>query len=590
MLIIIIVVLIVHLINANNKFLQHTAYNEIKVCKSNIIRKSYNFDTSIMYVKRITDDDLNVYIEDIPYVIYLIDHHYEKLFTKYYDFVIHANNGTNLIQLIYEFSNKNNWNKRLFPKRKYLIFMDDDDNVDEVFRYLKEMFIIKVILIIVNDDLTYTVYRNVNFCNERTYKIDYGNCNDIRKMKFLSHRKLNLNGCSIRVIALPYVVSNNYAGLIRNYNNTNRYKVGITIRSLFLLKRIYKLNISILTPDKDEQEYLSSPQYEEKSFNGDILACVLFRQFGNYKNLELSRAILHEKILWLVSKPERYNNIQTMLRIFNYKILIMYTIVFIITIIIIAFDNLLHSLFNNDIIKLMLNLFSLALGNAVNKLPKSSTKRLYLIFYIYFSYISCIIFHTGLSSVLTVPLYEKPINTIEDLIDSSYKIFMHKRREFYYENSTYPLAKKLLRRATFYSCINVTISDVEIVLRNPKSATHSRLLKNSVVDYMKVNQFYDNIISLIDMSYVLPSGSYYMHYIDYIITVVQEHGFISKWSQEILYDRIPTGGDEIISLNTSHFQAAFTVWLIGIGLSVSAFLAEIIWINKWKRKRFIWIN
>lgn len=569
------ILLTVHLSNGN-KLLDHVKLNEAKICKGNIIRTLYDIETSIMYVRQ-DEEDFNVYVGDRSQVIFSPHLRYENPFKKQYNFVIPARNGSSLVEICEELWSKHVWNKTLYPRRSYLIFLEVNENIDEIFDYLKELFIIKVILVVLDDDLTYTLYRNVNFCLEVSYAIERGNCNDIKKTTFLKRTMINLNGCSMRVVALPFVLSDNYAGY------DPEHKIGITLRPLILLERLFGLNVSVIIPSNKEQDYLASPENDATSFNGDILASTLFRQFDNYKNFELSRTIIYEKVIWLVSKPEKYSNLETTLRIFSYKILIIYMTIFIIIVTIdTMYENLICPSREKDLGETILHLFVLALGSCVKKLSNNSAKRLFLAFYLYFSLLSCTIFHTKLSSILTVPMYERPINSMEELIDSSYTIFMRRGREFYYENSTYPLAKKLLKRTTFFSLHNITVSDTELVAQHPKSATHSRMLKTTIGDLMKFHKFNDDIISTMDMAYVLPSGSYYMYYINFIIARVQEHGFLVKWANDILYGDIPTDPKEIISLNISHFEAAFVAWMTGILLSTLLFLGELFW-YKWKK-------
>lgn len=564
--------LVLSLCNAKRLILDQLDTMKIVNCKGNIIRRLYNCHTNILYVRH-EKDDFNVQVGDLAFITVSTNNfNYHHSFNKYYDFVIPARNSSELFDTLNDLWAKKIWNTKLFPRRKYLIFMESRENVDEVFRYLKKMFIIKIILIVFDDAANYQIYRTDNICKEPTYKIEKGSCNDIKETKFLKRRDTNLRGCPLKVIALPWYTSDNYAAY-----EPGR-KIGITIRPMFLLRQKFGANVSFTVPNRSEQLIIGSPEGEISTIDGDVVACSLFRGlFNSFKYFELTNSIMREKILWFVSKPEQYNNLETVLNVFHYKFLLVYVIVYLLEIVIDRIYISVHQLKKTDLSTSMLQIFLLGLGCCIHKMPKSTVKRIFLISYIYFSFFVCLTFHTRLSSVLTVPMYEKPINSLEELLQSSYTIFLSTRAKLYYENLTNPLAKMVMKRATFYTKNNDTMSDVQMVLNNPKSAAISRKLKCSFAEYRSAHKFPDEIISIIDISYVLPNGSYFMYYLDDIVRLVQEHGFLGKWTNEVMYEHTPKESDKLKSLHMSQFQAAFTAWTFGIVISAIVFVAEIIW-------------
>lgn len=555
-------------------FLETVNVDEKNICKQNIVREIYDKEASIIFVQELGDaDDLNVYVPDRAHIIFSTKHKYKGLFNKSYDFVIPARNSTVLFHLLRKLWNERMWDKVSFPRRRYLIFMEDDEDIEEVVRFLKERFIIRLIIIVVHNATDFTAYRNVDICKEPSYVIENCNCNNITiHLPFLNLKSKSLKGCSIKIVTLPLALSDKFVG----YSPKNRNS-GITIRPMIFLKHMFGARVSIIVPNRKDQIILGNPYNDLNRFDGDVLACSASNLHQTYKYFELSQSIFTEPNVWLMEKPKPLNNIQVILHIWNYRRLLLYLTCFIVTVMVDRlFQKFLPS-FNTTLGKSIMYFLQLSFGSCVRHLPIHNSKRLFLTSYLIFSFYMTLGFQSQLSSVLTVPLEQKPMNSIQELFDNSYTMILPIATYDYVKNSKRALNRKLMEHAIFFDRHKSNLTNTELALLHPKSAVMTTKFITGEIDINKFYFLHDSLIPDIDLHYVLPTGSYYMHYVNVLIDTVRENGLVEKWVRDIMQNQISVHKDHfLISLNIRHFQGAFTCLIIGFIFSLFVFFVEML--------------
>lgn len=538
-----------------------------EICQKNLIKSIFTNSSNLLYL---TDNycNTNLIIEDAPHLILSTSGIY-RTFRKQYNYILCTDNYDTLIQQIDKLRSSNVWDGRFGPQRKFLIFVSSDEDIDDIFDYLKRIFVIRVIVVKMNEGFTFTIYKNVNICNEVSYEIIYGDCsNGIAVIDFLVTQD-DLKGCTLRVVALPFVLHKNYAGYAQNGT------IGLLIRPVLLLKRLYNLNVTIIIPNEAKQaEYITSSEMKIIE-NGDLVVVAPYRHFDIMKYLHFSNTVYYENIYWLVRKPRQFTNPETLIYIFKFRIWTCYCASFIIGVILDQYFEKLHAPNNKPTItKSILFYTKIAFGNSV-KFPKYFVKRLFLITYLFLSTNIFLMFQSKLNAVLTVPYYVKPINNVETLFQTSYKLMMSNLSRNLYGQVRHPLAKKIVERAQLVPKDYKNLSDAEIVLTHKNIAVVSRRLKSSYAEFIRVHKFVDDVGFKMDMSYALQNGSYYLPYVNNVIKIVRESGLFAKWVNDIAYNATPSASVKIIALNITHFYGAFGCLIIGIVVSMVVFFGEI---------------
>lgn len=551
--------LTIRCVKSSNNFRMQN--RNVENCCKNLIRSIFANTSDLLLI---ASNDLDLIAEEIPHVTISPIRPFRK-----YNYVIQTKNYATLIESINKLQTKKFWNARLEPKRKFLIFVASDTKIQKAFNYLKQLFIINVIIIKVIDGSNFVMYKNKDICRKITYQKTYGDCNRIGVNRFLQPQ-YSLKGCTLRVIALPLILEKEFAGFQRNGT------IGILIRPLLLGKYLFKLNINVTIPDNYTQEKYASPSGESTEItNGDLLIGSPYRHLNIMKNFEFSRTVSTGKGKWLVQKPKRHSSLNLLLEIYNYKVWLIRAVIFFLTITIDRLFDLIHNPVNYDITQSMIYYKQIDFASCVKKLPNYLTKRLFLAVYFLYSMHFATVFQTKLNSYITIPLYEKSINRAEDLLTYSYTPFFTNRTEIHYKSAPHSTAKEIVKRSKIISKTNRTLTDVQIVLSQEKNALYSSKIFTSLEERVLLHSFVDEIGYAFDFCYALPNASYFMLYVNTLIRLARESGFLVKWENDLNYFYKPVQNYAKTAVSFKHIQGAFICHYFGVVISLIVFFCEL---------------
>lgn len=254
------------------------AWKSASSCLQDVISRAFPEDSQLLYVSTDLQDEAFVVEGNLPHLVYSVDFH-DSSITRSYNFVVQVDQHLSFYDLFERFQSSSFWQDRLARRAKYLIILyESREDVGPIFAYLKRMFIVRVVIVRLLAYNEYTVYRNVNICTEPMYVEESNKCQNVTKIAFLPVDQ-KMRGCSLRVIALPSILSNNYVG----HNFGGVVGIGFLMRPLLLLKRVYGLNVSVTTPNVQEQERIVGFHGETTHVDADVIACTPFRNSDTLK-------------------------------------------------------------------------------------------------------------------------------------------------------------------------------------------------------------------------------------------------------------------------------------------------------------------
>lgn len=499
---------------------------------------------------------------DNPFVKFYIENRYN------YNYIIIANEN-NLRNIMKTLESSNYWNDGDSIRGKYAVFLyENAKNRKVIFEMFWQMSIINVFVFELDENFIWNAYSYNPFskqskCGELiTPKLHA--LKDIKpklKPKYLKHCKLNVS-------LIDAMIPNEYFNLSVN---------GVMLRTFYLFSEKYDINITYFSmPIKCQLEGYGKTVLDilvQEIFNKtyDVIAASVFRFFCSVmlarKTVEFTEILFYDEHVWYLPKTKRVSNIKLLLIVLPSNILII--VLFVAAISFLIWHLICKLKHENEYNKF--RLLGLLLGFSV-KLPKSKIIKLLFIFYIFCGQHINYFFQGNLSSKLTIPQYEKRIKTIDELLQSNYLIKIPKvERDMLLSYNT-KFAQLLYDRSvpdTIFG--NDRIEDFKKNQSNVACGYKSKLVSSNHIEFLS-----DDILSNINVQYILRVGNPILHALNEIITKIKENGFLMKWSSKtsnIVFDTESTFETSVVTME--HLQSVFIMLLFGLILGASIFVAEV---------------
>ena len=229
--------------------------------------------------------------------------------------------------------------------------------------------------------------------------------------------------------------------------------------------------------------------------------------------------------------------------------------------------------------------------NSLPKFPRQATLRYLLTSWAFFSLLATTVYSSGFTSLLTSPLYSKPIDTIQDLLDQN--IYWGEQAVRFNGLITYSDNVKLQEFGKRFVA-ETSLNDREKRILEGKYAIFCKVFSNTFVTDSeqlspRARQTLRVMQEPIFKFYVgigLRENSPYKSYFDLTITRLQQAGLIDFW-QDLIINRL--GNHYMKSLfsvqnNVNHrkplsynsLQGAFSLLVIGLIIASFVFVGEII--------------
>jgi hypothetical protein len=225
------------------------------------------------------------------------------------------------------------------------------------------------------------------------------------------------------------------------------------------------------------------------------------------------------------------------------------------------------------------NVWAVAMGVCVTRMPRTYRVRLVLFSWICYCFSMNTIFQTFFTSYLVDPGFDVQIRTLEELLESGLKFGFRSDFDIYYDKSNYGVHQELLRRKE--EC-KPPSSCVQRIINTRSYAT---LGESYVIEkYLKTvnNSNYVCVMNDVDAYPVkvvayFSKGSIFLPAFNKALVSSVETGLIMKALKNKASPSLEDGVEEFFAFTLSHLSIAFYLLLLGLSVSFVLFLYELIY-------------
>lgn len=423
----------------NGKFLPHDSTELIRNCIAKIIDKSFD-DKPIFYINNRQMSDYVPQLSEWRQLHYDFDEVQQWNESYYYvNHVIIGKSQSDIRELYDKYRNTTLYNEKRTGKGRAILYSldNDEENVGITIKHFWNNYFSN--LLIVNETGIYYVYPywKDTFCGGTIRYKYFGSCKEMDDFVVVNWETYprNLTNCTLNAVTFGLHIKMPY---LDDTNLDDPITTGILNQPIRRLIKRYNLHVNYIVPDENAQNtypqigttYLLSEMYESRIY--DLIVVEPFRlpQTGFY--YESSEIIFFERKVWISPRPKQLSKITVLLHLFKFSLWIGWLVVLIVITI------LTWIIMKTQFVDTFLQIYSIAIGTATSISPITDSAKFLIIFYMIYAFHIIYFFQGQLSSVLTSPAYELPVNSFERLAQSNLTIV------FYYK----------VNRDTFRSSLN----------------------------------------------------------------------------------------------------------------------------------------
>lgn len=185
------------------------------------------------------------------------------------------------------------------------------------------------------------------------------------------------------------------------------------------------------------------------------------------------------------------------------------------------------------------------------------------------------IFQAKYNSIVTVPQYEKRINSLKKLLDSDLTPMIHKIfNPFIVRLTNDSMVKLFYEKAKTFATDSATSIDIMMKHNNIAKTIHREELTTS--DRYYFDTFEDSLFVNVDMGYLVRKGSALLPSINEVIRGINEGGLIKKWIDD--YTNVTTykTDTDFIVLSLEDILLSKLIICFGLLISFVIFIIELI--------------
>ncbi|KAK4877300.1 hypothetical protein RN001_009806 [Aquatica leii] len=481
------------------------------------------------------------------------------------NYIINSKNHESALSIISMLHNSELWNKNKTPLRKVLLItsISEPNNLSNVFEKLWEIQFINLVILTYNltDENRYTrlVVGNPqaapNLCGTIAKSLITYSCNESKMVKFPRILRKHSN-CKFRL---------KYWSPSQLMTNVSKGAAA----SLYVIKTTAKyLNMTIQWDD------LKSPHDMFTMREGWFSMC--------HKSFSCTSIYYNDNYVWIVPAPKKIPAVETFKLVFKRTVWILILLAFIFTSILWWLLKMYKYPDNqNDLTLCFLEVFSMTILGLTNKIRLFFAFRCILLSYVIYSIHIQAVFTGKLVTLLTIPQYEKQIQTLKELAESNNLIITNnayfKNNIFTDTTGTYRIIQSNLKK---YNQTNV----LELLRSNYSSINSSIFINQDLLEQF-VNIYKRRYYYFVDNSftgtlryvfYGVPS-SHFTFTVNEIVKRLVESGLLDQNNKKyVSYDEIKTSINANKKLSTKNIYPIFVFWGFGLILAFLVFIGELL--------------
>ncbi|KAF5301306.1 hypothetical protein FQR65_LT08925 [Abscondita terminalis] len=554
-----------------------TERDQLKICFDNIIRNNFDPQEIVYFFKMGNDNTTFVDGTNHPYIIVDLMKSVTK-FKNYMDYkpiIVTDLRLTYPIHFFQAFAHSKLWSAFSSVKATYIIFTKSP-TVSPLFAYCWQMGIVNLVII------SYSKYQH-NY-NIRVYTGDPQTAENWceEKAVIISEQK-----CSSTIrIRLPKT--------LRKFPNC-KIIFGRSSHHDFLLLKSHSVNFMI----GEIVKYLNASLIIVKNKGLTHKFSLMLTSFDDYVHGRQSQVVLYDDFVWVVPAPKKLYPIEVLKIVFKnnvwLSILVAYWIISIFWWLVLKLSSS-----NSDFSSVLLTVYSLTLFGSSHQTPSILGLKFIFIFYIVYSIHIQTGFTCNLINILTVPQFEKQINTLEELLKSNLSVIIdHSLYEKYFSQKSDhdDLYSKIRKKMVNYSAQNFKKFIYDNETYTKYSYFHIRDEVESLQVFLNttIYKFVDNsITNSRKISIVLPFFSYFAETLFDLINIFIDTGLHDHLINEIAFfqklsmvSSFKASDEDNVVLNLEHLTFPFVFWIVGLILAMFVFIAEIKYMSKTQKNYVI---
>lgn len=467
--------------------------------------------------------------------------------------VIFAKNDSDFKRTFIKYRNSTLWNISKGPRKTYVVFLDKG-NVSSIFEYLLNIRVVFVYVFYKNETV-WRYYHLNKFCEKEYVTYDF-NCN---RPKFNAITSKSLIDCPLNFVHIAKIFT------------------PILKKPFYLFKEKFRAKLNIYNAsESDENAFLLGHETLSKTklMVYDGIICSPGRFNDALKYFDLSHIVLRDISIWLLLLPKPISSIKVLFLVFDWNvsllILCFIILVIFISIVITYVGNVIEY---RDKVRLITHMIMISFGmTGLRKMPFSVSLKILFMSYIFYSFQISSFYQCNLNGLLIAPPYEQKIKSTDELVNSSIQPVTSSLGTIsYLQSMTEPVYVKL-NKLLILNKNSTIVKEMFYNKSNVAICVQSSLMvkKDYLLGYTVPFDLFKN-----EQCYLLKLGTYFLNYLDEIITITIENGFMLKWFRETKEEKQKSNYKKFIALSMENLKGAFAIVSSGWIIAIIIFIAEI---------------
>ncbi|KAK4875459.1 hypothetical protein RN001_011881, partial [Aquatica leii] len=412
--------------------------------------------------------------------------------------------------------------KHILNSRNFLI-ITLSKNVSELFEYLWEEIIYNVVVLEVSK-FNFLVHQSdpcspLNNCGKKAVAINSCSCATLEPIVF---KRTNMSGC------------------IMWFLKTDQFYNQITITpSLKLIE--YFIDVIRLHFNVTVNHYTvtnSTNPYILFELHKSGMICFMGVNTPTKGYVATERYYTHT-LVWIVPQPKQMSSVEALVHIFKFEVWIFVILSIIFTIFAwwITSSIVKKRFCVEDLCNITIQLICVSIWGIINKVPKNKTlKCIFIIYVIYVVHIQTA-FTSGLIKALTMPLYDRGIEDVNDLAISKLPIYIQEFAEHYLLTGDNSIKTNAIKNK-LVTIRSKTCNELWEInnFRNCSGLITEQLLKGMGTLTNTVRVIRDqSLLRRVDEVFKIEYTNYFVHSINRLIRITTESGLMNKlWDDNSL--------------------------------------------------------
>jgi len=453
---------------------------------------------------------------------------------------------------------------------------------------------------------TWYPYENSDTCNAAEGNVPVKvftvqTLSDIRRSDiFRGYNYKNFQGCTFKVFVRELFLLVYPPKHVRYNNSYNQtvYEEGIEIEMLKLIGNTLNMSLNIVRfLDYSSVLYEGNRLKEEgQPYLFDVRFPGINSIFDNIT--EHTRGYFNVRLVWYTPCAVKYERWSHFFKIFSVDMWIYFALSLVLAVFTVRCisiythkSHLHESVSYSNILSVTTNITAVSLSVPVNTQPRSAPLRLFFFCWVWYSVAISTVFQAYLTTFLILPGYEKPIKTVEQMINSEINFGLYRPYKSLFPDTSDPVDSAVVKDAVecpdeptcfiwaaVYHNVSTVLNDINIEFYRSKENWTDE--NNRPV----LCELEDGVVRSFDFVISVRKRSPFFEFINDVISRIVEGGIfehIKKTGFEKAKIQTefnsPSSDVKYSVFGVSHLQTGFYLLILGYALAVACFVTEIMW-------------